>query len=108
MRVDEGAAHVAHGGGGGENVVDAPADVLGAHTEPLAPPRVVIRSGLEVAKGVDPAGIQPPIQFSSLLGEKSAGALVVLGAGQIDLAMGLSGLSAIDQIGSDTLLARCP
>ena len=55
VALDERAAHELHRRGRGEHVVDPPADVLRAHAEALAPPRVVPGAGLERAERVDPA-----------------------------------------------------
>lgn len=84
---DEGALHEAHRGRRGEDVVDAPADVLRADSHALAPPGVVPRPRLEAPEGVDPAGLHPAVELGALLGEEAAGLPVLAWAREVDLAV---------------------
>src|SRR5690606_18773258 len=71
-----------------EHVVDAPADVLGPDTKALAPPGVVLTPRLEGAEGVDVAHGEQAIEVFALLEQEAAGVLVLLGPGEVDLAVG--------------------
>ena len=58
-----------------EDVVDPPSDVPLARTAPLPPPRVLVRRlGMQGAKGIHPARVDPAVEFGPLLGEEPAGA----------------------------------
>ena len=51
---------------------------------------------------------RPQLWGLAVAGEAGVAHVLEIFRREIDLTMGLCGLSAIDQIGSDTLLARCP
>ena len=51
---------------------------------------------------------RPQLWGLAVAGEAGGAHVLEIFRREIDLTMGLCGLSAIDQIGSDTLLARCP
>src|SRR5690606_26929777 len=85
--VDRGVLEVVGGARAQEREVDAPADVLLAHAEALAPPGVVLRHvPSHRAEAVDPPARQPARELLALLGEKAAGLPVLLRAREIDLA----------------------
>src|SRR5690606_31360708 len=72
-----------------EREIDAPADVLLAYAEALAPPGVLIRHvASHRAEAVDPTARQPARELLALLGEKAAGLPVLLRAREVDLARG--------------------
>src|SRR5690606_20889747 len=87
LGVDRRSGEVARRAGARQHEVDAPADVLLANTEALAPPGVLPRLlPADRAKGVDPAADQPARELLPLLGQEAAGLLVLLGPSEVDLA----------------------
>src|SRR5687768_5932027 len=57
LRVDRAGSQALAHGRRHDLVVDAPPDVLLAHAEALAPPRVVLPVRMQAAVGVDPAAL---------------------------------------------------
>ena len=56
-----------------EDVVDPPSDVPLARAAPLPPPRVLARLlGMQGAKDIYPARVDPAVEFGPLLGEEPA------------------------------------
>ena len=71
-----------------EDVVDTPSDVPLARTAPLPPPRVMARRlGMQGAKGIHPARVDPAVEFGPLLGEEPAVRDIRLRARQVDHAV---------------------
>ena len=70
---DEGLVYAPHRGRRCEDVVDPPSDVPFARTTLLPPPRVLAwRLGMQRAKGIHPARVDPVVEFGPLLGEEPA------------------------------------
>ena len=64
---DKGLVYAPHRGRRREDVVDPPSDVPLARTAPLPPPRVVVRLlGMQGAKGIHPARVEPAVEFGPL------------------------------------------
>ena len=71
-----------------EDVVDPPSDVPLARAAPLPPPRVLVRRlGMQGAKGIHPARVDPAVEFGPLLGEEPAVRDIRLRARQVDRAV---------------------
>src|SRR5688572_2505818 len=87
VALDERAAHELHRRRRREHVVDPPADVLRAHAEALAPPRIMRAGRLERAERVDPARADPAVELGALLGQEAAVLHVLLRPREIELAM---------------------
>ena len=68
-----------------EDVVDSPSDVPLARTAPLPPPRVLVRRlGMQSAKGIHPARVEPVVELRPLLGEEPAVGDIRLRACKVD------------------------
>ena len=68
---DEGLVYAPHRSRRCEDVVDPPSDVPLARAAPLPPPRVLVgRLGMQRAKGIHPARLEPAVEFGPLLGEE--------------------------------------
>ena len=75
--VDERAARVAGNALGTEHVVNAPTDVLSSRLTALAPPGVLLRTGLELAEDVVPAVAIESVRHPLTLFRQEAGVLQV-------------------------------
>ena len=70
---DEGLVYAPHRSRRCEDVVDPPSDVPLARAAPLPPPRVLVRRlGMQGAKGIHPARVDPAVEFGPLLGKEPA------------------------------------
>ena len=82
---DKGLVYAPHCSRRCEDVVDPPSDVPLARAAPLPPPRVLARRlGMQGAKGIHPAGVDPAVEFGPLLGEEPAVRDIRLRARQVD------------------------
>lgn len=55
-----------------EKVIDAPTDVIGAGMTPVAPPCVTLFVWMEVAEGIDEAGVEEVGDSLAFLGSKTS------------------------------------
>ena len=85
---DKGLVYAPHRSRRCEDVVDPPSDVPLARAAPLPPPRVLARRlGMQGAKGIHPARVDPAIEFGPLLGEEPAVRDIRLRTRQVDRAV---------------------
>jgi hypothetical protein len=94
--------------GGGAVVVDPPADVLGLGLEPVAPPAIGHRIGMEGPEGVDPPRSHEAVHPASLFGEVPGALLILLGPGEVDGLVGDVVVPAEDDFLSGGLLVPGP
>lgn len=96
---------VVDGGGGefwgegfrGDPIVDAPADVVAAGSGAVGPPGVgVCFFGVEVAEGVDEAGVDKISEASAFFGGEAGAFVISLWAGEVDFLVGDIEISAGD------------
>ena len=83
-----------------EDIVDPPSDVPRARAAPLPPPRVLVRRlGMQGAKGIHPARVDPAVEFGPLFGEEPAVRDIRLRTRQVDRAVGLAVLQSANLCG---------
>ena len=85
---DKGLVYAPHRSRRCEDVVDPPSDVPLARAAPLPPPRVLARLlGMQGAKGIYPARVDPAVEFGPLLREEPAVRDIRLRARQVNHAV---------------------
>ena len=85
---DKGLVYAPHRRRRCEDVVDPPSDVPLARAAPLPPPRVLARLlGMQGAKDIYPARVDPAVEFGPLLGEEPAVRDIRLRARQVNHAV---------------------